>query len=138
MSDNDVLIEKLNHMLRQEHACAIRYATHAAVITGPNSEPISARLNEISHDEVKHAAKLRDRIIALGGKPTMDISLDDLTEAYDLDKILQINMLEESAAIKNYTEILGMIPETNVILYQTIRDILEDEQEHMEELTNLK
>lgn len=135
---NEKLIEKMNEMLSQEHACAIRYATHAAVITGPASESIKARLKEISEDEVKHAEKLRDRITALGGKPTLDISLGDLKEAYDLENILKINMREEADAIAMYTEILKMVPSTNAILYDTIRDILEDEQEHMEELSNLR
>lgn len=138
MSDDAILIEKLNRMLKQEHACAIRYATHAAVVTGPASEPIRARLKEISADEIEHAEKLRDRIVALGGKPTLEISLEDLKEAYDLDTILKINMREEADAIASYTEILEMIPPSNAILYDTIRDILEGEQEHMEELSNLR
>jgi len=137
MRDTEDLIDQLNHMLSQEHACAIRYATHAAVVTGPNAEPIRARLKEISGDEVEHAEKLRDRIVALGGKPTMEISTVDLKEAYDLKNILQINMREESDAIASYTQILDVIPEENVILYETIRGIIEGEQEHLEELTRL-
>ncbi len=138
MTEDQNLIAKLNDMLRQEHACAIRYATHAAVVTGPASETIKARLKEIAGDEVEHAEKLRDRIVALGGKPSMDIHLDDLKEAYDLPTILQINMREEADAIKNYTAILEMVPETDVILYETIRGIIEDEQEHLEELSKLR
>lgn len=137
MSDDQNLLEKLNNMLKQEHACAIRYATHASVITGPSSEAIQARLKEISADEVSHAEKLRERIIALGGKPTMDVSISDLKEAYDLPTILMINMREEADAIASYTEILACVPESNVILYQTLRDIICDEQEHLEELSNL-
>lgn len=138
MHDAKILLEKLNEMLKQEHACAIRYATHAAVITGPAAEAIQARLKEISADEVSHAEKLRDRIVALGGKPTMDISTVDLREAYDLPSILDINMREESSAIASYLDILASVPESNVILYQTLRDIICDEQEHLEELSNLK
>jgi bacterioferritin (cytochrome b1) len=131
------LIEKLNKMLRQEHACNIRYATHAAVVSGPSSEPISARLKEISGDEAEHAEKLRERIVALGGKPTMAIATEDLKEAYELKDILAINMREENDAIALYTEILAMVPETNVILYRTLQDIIKDEQDHLEELSNL-
>jgi bacterioferritin len=138
MSNELEIIEKLNDMLQQEHACMIRYATHAAVVTGPASESVKARLKEISHDEADHAEKLRDRIVALGGKPSMEIHLDDLKEAYDLPTILQINMREEVDAIRMYTEILELVPDTDVILYETIRGIIEDEQEHLEELTKLR
>ncbi|HSX20449.1 MAG TPA: ferritin-like domain-containing protein [Gammaproteobacteria bacterium] len=138
MAEDQNLIAKLNDMLRQEHACAIRYATHAAVLTGPASESIKARLKEIAGDEIEHAEKLRDRIVALGGKPTMEVHVHDLKEAYDLPTILQINMREEADAIRNYTEILEMIPENDVILYETMREIIEGEQEHLEELSKLK
>ena len=137
MAEGTALIAKLNEMLAQEHACIIRYATHAAVITGPNAEAVSARLKEISGDEMDHAASLRDRIVSLGGKPTMEIHEKDLVEAYDLASILKVNMREESDAIKHYTEILQMIPEDDVILYEAIRDIIADEQEHLEELSRL-
>lgn len=131
------IIDRLNNMLKQEHACMIRYATHAAVVTGPAYEAIKARLLEISHDEYEHAEKLRDRIIALGGQPTMEVHLDDLKPAYDLETIIKINMREEMDAIKAYTEILEMVPPTNVILYRTLQDIIQDEQDHLEEISAL-
>jgi bacterioferritin len=134
---NSELIEQLNNMLMQEHACQIRYATHAAVVSGPASEEIKERLLEISGDEAEHAKKLRDRIVALGGKPTLKVHEADLKEAYDLASILQINMREETEAITAYTKILETVPQSNVILYRTLQDIIQDEQEHLEELTNL-
>lgn len=137
MNKDAEIIDKLNLMLKQEHACMIRYATHAAVVTGPSSEAIKARLKEISQDEAEHAEKLRDRIVALGGKPTMQIHLEDLKEAYDLATIIKINMREENDAIAAYTSLLALIPETNVILYRTIQDIIQDEQDHLEEISAL-
>jgi bacterioferritin len=131
------LVESLNRMLAQEHACAIRYATHAAVITGPYSETVAARLKEIGGDEVLHAEKLRQRILALGGTPTMEVRAEDLKPATTLDKILKVNIAEEQAAIRGYTEILETLPLSNVILFQTIQEIIRDEQEHLEELDAL-
>lgn len=134
--ENENIISKLNEMLSQEHACSIRYATHAACISGPYAEIVADRLKEISDDEVEHAAMLRDRIIALKGIPTMDISTKDLVHATTLSDILSINIQEEKEAIGEYTKLLNMIPHDNVILYQTIQDIIRDEQEHLEELEN--
>ena len=67
--DDAKILQSLNRMLSQEHACAIRYATHAAIVAGPYSETVTARLKEIANDELLHAEKLRDRILALGGTP---------------------------------------------------------------------
>jgi bacterioferritin len=132
------MVEELNKMLAQEHACAIRYATHAACVTGPFAETVAARLKEISGDEVLHAEQLRDRIVTLGGEPTMAVSEKDLRPATKLDQILAINIEEEKAAIAAYTKILETIPAENVILHRTIEDIIRDEQEHLEELENLQ
>jgi bacterioferritin (cytochrome b1) len=132
------LIEALNRMLAQEHACAIRYATHAAIVSGPYSETVAARLKEISTDEILHAEKLRDRILALGGTPTMDVSRADLKPATRLEEILAINIDEEADAVRSYTEILEGLSMSNVILFQTIQEIIRDEQEHLEELEALK
>lgn len=131
------LVESLNRMLSQEHACAIRYATHAAVISGPYAEGVAARLNEIAADEVAHAQKLRDRISALGGRPTMDVEVKDLKPAYRLEEILSVNIAEERSAIAAYRMILETIPRMNIILFETIEDILMEEQEHLEELERL-
>ena len=136
--DDKQLIESLNRMLAQEHACAIRYATHAAIISGPYSETVAARFSEIAGDEVLHAEQLRNRILALGGTPTMDVSRDDLKQATSLDDILAVNIDEEKAAIRDYSTILEGVAPTNAIMYQTILDIIRDEQEHLEELEALQ
>ena len=136
--DNSKLIESLNKMLSQEHACAIRYATHAEVVTGPYAEEIAERLNEIAGDEREHAAKLRKRISGLGGVPTMNVSVEDLKPAKTLDEILKINIAEEIGAIHSYTQILKTVPHENAILYKALMDIIADEQEHLEELKNLE
>lgn len=138
MENKEKIISKLNSMLSQEHACSIRYATHAASITGPYAEVVAERLLEISADEVSHAQMLRNRILALGGTPTMDVNTKDLVPATELAEILSINIQEEKEAIAEYTELLSIIPRENVILFQAIQDIVRDEQEHLEELQNFE
>lgn len=135
--DKEKVVKALNDMLAQEHACSIRYATHAATVTGPYAEAIAARLAEISGDEVLHAEKLRERILALGDVPTMNVATEDLVHAEALKDILEINIKEEQSAIASYKKILSDVPMDNVILFQTLQEIIRDEQEHLEELENL-
>ena len=137
MSDKKT-IDSLNRMLTQEHACAIRYATHAAVVSGPWAEAVATRLKEIATDEQLHAEKLRDRIVGLGGTPTMDVRREDLKPASTLTEIIDVNVEEEKEAIRHYTEILESLSPANVILFQTVQEILRDEQEHLEELEALR
>jgi bacterioferritin len=135
--ENQALIDALNGMLAQEHACAIRYATHAAMVTGPSAEAVAGRLREICADELVHAEKLRKRILALGGVPTMDVQRDDLKPESTLKGILAVNVNEERGAIVKYAQILETVPPLDVLLYKTVEEILRDEQEHLEELRNL-
>jgi bacterioferritin len=136
-NDNPLLIEALNRMLAKEHACAIRYATHAAMVVGPYVDPVSARLQEIASDEIAHAGKLRERIRALGGTPTMEVDGGERQAAVTLGEMIEANLEEERGAIEEYSKILGTIPRLNVLLFRTIEDILKDEQEHLEELLDL-
>ncbi len=136
--DREKILTVLNKALAQEHACFIRYKTHAAVITGPYVKPISEQLDEIAEDEERHARDLRDRITGLGGTPTMEVTEADLIPAVTLEEILRVNIEEEKKAIALYQEILDMIPREQRLLYETIEHILQDEQEHLEELQRLQ
>lgn len=138
MENQDRILQMLNSALAQEHACQIRYLTHAAVVTGPYAEAVAARLKEIAEDEKTHAMQLRDRITALAGTPTMEISTKDLIPATTLKDILLVNIAEEVAAIKMYRTILDSVGRDGAILYETIEDILKDEQQHKEELERLQ
>jgi bacterioferritin len=137
--DRDKIINALNEALAQEHGCYVRYKTHAAVITGPYAEAVANRLKEIAGDESDHAEKLRDRITALGGTPTMETAKEELIAATTLKQILAVNLKEEAKAINHYKSILNMLDRTeDILLYEVIEDIIEDEQEHREELNRLQ
>ena len=137
MESKENLVKMLNEALAQEHACQIRYLTHAAVITGRYEELASNRLKEIAEDEKNHAIQLRDRITALGGTPTMEIAKEGLIPARTLKEILQVNLSEEETAIKLYRSILRAVGQEGEILYETVEEILKDKQEHKEELERL-
>ena len=138
MENKEKLFTMLNNALAQEHACQIRYLTHAAVITGPYAELVANRLKEIAEDEKNHAIQLRDRITALGGTPTMEVDNKDLIHAKTLKEILDVNIREEEGAIQLYGSILEAVGHEGAILFETVEDILKDEQEHKEELERLR
>jgi bacterioferritin len=138
MENKEKLVIMLNNALAQEHACQIRYLTHAAVITGPYAELVANRLKEIAEDEKNHAIQLRDRITALGGTPTMEVDNKDLIHAKTLKEILDVNIREEEGAIQLYGSILEAVGHKGAILFETVEDILKDEQEHKEELERLR
>ena len=137
--DKERLINALNQALTQEHACHIRYLTHATVIRGPYAETVGARLREIGEDEDQHAQKLRDQVDYWGGSPTTAVAQEDLKPAKSLKDILAVNISEEHKAIAMYRDLLKMINENEMTwLYETIEDIVEDEESHLYELQSLQ
>jgi len=135
---NARLIGALNRMLAKEHACAIRYATHAALVSGPYVDPVSRRFQEIASDEAVHAGLLRRRICALGGTPTMEVDGERHHPDGTLEEMIRTNVREERESIAEYGAILESIPRVNLLLYRTLEDILKDEHEHLEELRRLE
>lgn len=129
------MIGLLNEALAQEHACIIRYLTHAAVVKGVFHEPVKARLTEIATDEQGHAGLLRDRIVGLGGIPTTEVR--EIKMATAIPEILAINMEEEKAAIAMYQSIQAKVPESEVLLRETVEQLIRDEQEHLQELRQM-
>lgn len=129
------MIGLLNEALAQEHACIIRYLTHAAVVKGVFHEPVKARLTEIATDEQGHAGLLRDRIVGLGGIPTTEVR--EIKMATAIPEILAIDIEEEKTAITMYQSIQAKVPESEVLLRETVEQLIRDEQEHLQELTQL-
>ncbi|GEM_PF-614994 len=136
-TDGKRIVASLNRMLSHAHACVIRYATHA-VLVGPYSEDLSARLRGIASDKVVHARKLRERIACLGGTPTTGTQSGDFKPALRPAEILDLNIAEERSAIGTCRRILDGIPRVNIVLSEMVRDILVKEREHLEELENLR
>ena len=69
----------------------------------------------------------------------MDAAINPEQGVSSLEQILRVSLEEEEEAIRVYTEILESLrPSSNVILFQTIQEILRDEQEHWEELDALQ
>jgi len=74
--------------------------------TGPYAEAVSNRLKEIAADESEHAEKLRDRITALGGEPTMETAKEELIAVVNLKQISLSMLKEEAKAIDHISPFL--------------------------------
>jgi bacterioferritin len=136
--DRERIVSVLNNALAHEYACQIRYLTHAALMTGPRSELAAEKLMEMAEDEERHASKLRHRIAALGGRPVMIAIPGDRFSAETPAEMLEVDLEEERKAIDVYYSLLGMVAGERDDLYDIVEEMLEDEQDHMKELEQLK
>ncbi|HEX9779960.1 MAG TPA: ferritin-like domain-containing protein [bacterium] len=121
--------------LEMEYASQIQYLTQAAITTGPYAEALMARFKEIAQDEMEHADILRRRLAALGETPSTKVG--DIQIHPDSMQAVKINLKYERDTVEFYRKLLNLIPHDEVILYEAIEHVLEDSQEHVEELERL-
>ena len=133
--DTKKLIASMNEGLQMEYASYIQYVTQAAITRGPYAEALMARFEEIASDEAEHAKILRSRIVALGGTPTWKVG--EIQVHADSLKAIHINLRYERDTVKFYQTLINQIPHDEVILYEAIEHVLQDSQEHVEELERL-
>ena len=133
--DTGKLVKLMNEGLGMEYASQIQYLTQAAITKGPYAEGLIARFKEIAGDETEHAEILRNRIVALGGIPTTKVGPIQIHK--DSLQAVKINLKYERDTVEFYRKLLNLIPHDEVILYEGIEHVLQDSQEHVEELERL-
>ena len=133
--DKQKLVQLMNEGLEMEYASHIQYVTQSAITSGPYAEGLIARFEEIASDEAEHAKLLRARIVALGGVPTTKVGTIQVHK--DSLQAVKLNLKYERETVDFYRKLLNLIPHDEVILYEAIEHILQDSQEHVEELERL-
>jgi len=129
------LIDELNRDLAKEYSALIQYVQHAAVITGPQYDAISAELLVHATEEHTHAVSLSSQIDWLGGVPSVDVG--DIYISPDSKTMLEYDLEGELDAIARYRERVGqaeLLQEYG--LRRALEDILIVEEEHARDLQN--
>lgn len=123
------LIEKLNEQLNREVSTFLRYMVQGASIKGAKWESVrDMYLAEVS-DEVGHAQYLANQLVVLGATP--DIRPDLTTPPTDPREMLQRDIAEEAADVKNYVQLAEMAEKEGLYaLKLTMEDQAADEDEH--------
>ena len=87
-------------------------------------------------------AVLAQRIVQLGGEP--DFSPDTLSgrshaeydDSLDLKAMIRTNLIAERVAIETYSQLITLIGDKDSTTRRLLEDILSDEQEHADELSD--
>jgi len=129
------LIAELNNDLAKEYQALIQYVQHAAVITGPQYDAISAELVVHSNEEHQHAISLSEQIDFLGGVPAVDVAEVHVSD--DSKVMLEQDLDGELDAIRRYkTRIAQAESLQEYGLRRALEDILIIEEEHARDLQN--
>lgn len=135
--DRADIVSLLNEAIALEYSAAIQFVTWASLVEGLDGEPVRERLTKMAPGELEHARLLLDRLWALGGTPTLEVGETKLVGS-EPEKILDGAIAVEESAIAHYRKIFGSINRRSMVLWETIEEILEDEEEELEDLRRLR
>ncbi len=129
------LLDELNHDLEWEYAAAVQYTQHAATLHGAQYDSIQKELLIHAQEEMAHAVMLSDQIDFLGGVPTVEVELREISP--DSVQMLKQDLVGENRAIERYKE---RISQADALREYGLRRVLEDilvmEEEHRRDIAN--
>jgi len=139
----DAIVKLLNDSLATELVCVLRYKRHYFTAHGLASPRIAEEFLEHANEESAHADSLAERIVQLGGMP--DFTPDslqkrshaDYDDSTDLKAMLRANLTAERVAVEAYRQMVTLIGDKDPSTRRLIEQILEQEEEHAEELADL-
>lgn len=131
--DTKMLIDGLNVDLAHEYAAVITYRTYASAVTGPFRQELRAFFASEIPDELGHAQLLADKIVALGGQPTVDAASVTFTD--DPRRMLETAYADEVATIERYAQRRKQAEQVGEIgLAVELDTLIADETRHRDEL----
>lgn len=134
------IIKLLNDSLATELVCVLRYKRHHYMADGMTSPAIAQEFLVHAQEEQAHADRIAERIVQLGGEPDfnpstlLERSHADYDASDDLKAMIRANLIAERVAIEAYSQMIDLIGDKDPTTRRLVEQILNDEQEHAEEL----
>lgn len=123
------IIEILNEDRAEELGAILQYMGHHYEAEGLESLEIMEAFKSVGIDEMRHAEKLAERIVYLGGVPTQKPT--QIKRGGDLKQMIRDDLDSESIAIKRYKEHIKICAEAgDPVSRLMLEEILTDEEEH--------
>ena len=136
MPDMQNLIDGLNEDLAAEYQAVIMYRTYASVVSGPYRQELRAFFEGEIADELMHAALLADKIVALGGTPTVTVA--PIPMATDPRKMLENTLRAEEETIERYKRRIEQAEKLGEVSIKIqLEDLIVDESNHRDDIRRM-
>lgn len=130
------LLEMLNEAVSRELQVSVQYLWQHVQWMGVKGFAVKDELKKIAIQEMKHAEKIAERLVYLGGKPTTKPT--PIVVGDTLKEMLQTDKKDEEGAIVLYRKIIETArKEGDEVTEKLFRDILADEEGHHDTFTSL-
>jgi bacterioferritin len=130
------LLDMLNDAVAREMQVSIQYMWQHVQWSGVSGFAVQEELKKIAITEMKHAEKIAERLVYLGGTPTTKPT--PIFVGKTLKEMIQRDIKDEENAIELYKTIIDLAQkEGDVTTAFIFKQILEDEEEHHDTFTTL-
>jgi bacterioferritin len=130
----DELINRLNRALSLEYAATIQYLHQQCLVTGQERQQFAPFFAASSSESHMHAQNLGNKIVALGGSPTIEPA--EVREGKNLSEMLRYDLEMEREALDAYVK-AWKSAQGNPPLVFWLEEIISAEQLHVDELEKL-
>jgi bacterioferritin len=132
--DSNGLIDRLNRALSLEYAATIQYLQQQCLVTGQERQQFAPFFAASSSESHLHAQNLGNKIVALGGAPTIEPA--KVREGKNLAEMLRYDLDMEREALDAYVK-AWETAQGNPPLVFWLEEIISAEQLHVDELEKL-
>ena len=129
------LIDNLNRVLSLELAAVIQYMQHSFLVTGTEREVYRSYFRKQSDESHDHANTLGDKIVALGGVPTVEPGM--IRQSTDLNEMLKQDLALEREALAAYMAAWESCKDEDRPTRFQLEERIYQEQLHVDELEKL-
>ena len=129
------LIENLNKALSLELSGIIQYSQHSYLVTGIEREIYKKFFREQADEAKDHALFLGDKLVALGGVPTVEPAM--IRQSTDLTEMLRQNLELEREALAGYMAAHAACTDAERPTQFQLEERIGEEQEHVEEMEKM-
>lgn len=142
-ANRDEILDLLNRALASEWSAFLQYEHHYVMASDIHSAEIRDMWQEHAEQEHEHARQFNERINQLGGVPAnsphqiVQLSSTPFEAGHDLRSMLEIDLIYERETIEFYNEIVRTCGFNDNETRTIVEDILLEENEHANELSNL-
>jgi bacterioferritin len=138
----DDLVRLLNDALATELTCVLRYRRHYFTARSIAAAAVADEFLVHANDELRHADKIAERIVQLGGEPDfhpdrlLERSHADYDEALELPAMIRANLVAERVAVEAYRQMIALVADKDPTTRRLLEEVLADEEEHADELSD--
>ncbi len=136
MAANQELIKVLNSLLQYEYKAMMQYLQNSYLVRGQRRETMKAWLQKMAQEEMTHASSVADKIVTLGGTPSLEIPA--VKVASSVTDIIKLALATEEGAAEAYRKALPLIEKTGDIHLKLLAEqMVADSQGEAEEIRKM-